>query len=185
MKIDIRQAVSEDIGILASLNSEVQTIHVSLFPKFFKDTEGAALVDWLCKQLSDPAAVVCVATVDGDVVGYLILRHVTRNANVFFHARRFAYIDQICVAQGFRRHGVGRALIAQAVEQAKSLGMDRMELDVWSDNRKAKATFEALGFATYSEKMTLDLSQPGSKTAFAQDDELPAHVKNPLFSQIN
>jgi ribosomal protein S18 acetylase RimI-like enzyme len=92
------------------------------------------------------------------VVGYLVLLDVTRKPNLYSQERAFAYVDQICVAQGSRGQGVGRALIARAADRARELGRDRLELDVWSDNQRAKSAFQALGFRTYTEKMKLELS---------------------------
>jgi len=154
----IREAMDNDIDALVELNSQVQGIHVSLFPTFFHDTDATALAARFGGQLADPSINVYVANTNGDVVGYLVLLDVTRNPNLYSRARAFTYIDQICVAQGSRGQGVGRALIARAADRARELGRDRLELDVWSDNQRARSAFEALGFRTYTEKMKLELT---------------------------
>jgi len=35
--------------------------------------------------------------------------------------------------------------------------MKRSELDVWSENKEAKAAFQAIGFMTYKENMALKI----------------------------
>jgi len=162
MDMNIREAVESDVGDLVKLNGEVQHIHVSLFPEFFRQTDPSAVADWFRGQLRDQAAGVFVAIVDANVVGYLILREVTRKANIFSQTRRYGYVDQICVAQELRHQGIGQALITWAADRARELGLDRLELDVWSANQSAKTAFQALGFTTYTEKMVMRLSSAGN-----------------------
>ena len=53
--------------------------------------------------------------------------------------------------------GIARALIEEAKHRAMHKGMSRLELDVWSENKEAKAAFQALGFTTFNEKMVKEL----------------------------
>ncbi|MBT7913860.1 GNAT family N-acetyltransferase [Candidatus Bathyarchaeota archaeon] len=153
----IRDAVADDLDALIALNEEVHSIHVSLFPDVFRNTDASALGNWFKGQMSNAATAVLLGIEDDRVVAYLIMRMVKRDADVFCHARSCVYIDHLCVAAEYRNRGVARALIEETKRRAKQEGMTRLELDVWSENREAKRAFHALGFTTYNEQMAREI----------------------------
>ena len=157
MNMKIRDAVADDLDVLMVLNKEVHTIHVSLFPDVFRNTDASALRDWFRGRLSDAATAVLLGIEDDHVVAYLIVRMVKRDADVFSHGRSCAYIDHVCVTAEYRNRGIARALIEETKRRAKQEGISRLELDVWSENKEARAAYHALGFTTYNEKMALEI----------------------------
>ena len=50
------------------------------------------------------------------------------------------------VHRDFRRQGIGRKLMAGVIEQAWDARLERLELEVWSDNQPAIGLYEKLGF---------------------------------------
>jgi RimJ/RimL family protein N-acetyltransferase len=52
----------------------------------------------------------------------------------------------LMVAAGWRRRGIGRALLAQAVEWAREADVRKLELHVFPHNEPAIALYEAFGF---------------------------------------
>ena len=103
----IRDAKTDDLDALIALNREVHDIHVALFPDVFHHTDEAALREWFGQRMQDRSTAVLVATDDQHVVGYIIIRFSRREANVFCRARKYAYVDQACVAAEHRKRGVG------------------------------------------------------------------------------
>jgi ribosomal protein S18 acetylase RimI-like enzyme len=85
-------------------------------------------------------------------VGYVLLIFVERPGNAFSPPRRWLYVDQISVETEWEGHGVGTQLLETAVEQAKSAGMDELEIDTWSFNTKAKGFFKGFGFQPKTER---------------------------------
>jgi ribosomal protein S18 acetylase RimI-like enzyme len=58
------------------------------------------------------------------------------------------WLEDLYVRELGRRHGLGRALVAAAIERARGRGCRRIELDVQEDNDGALAFYRSLGFST-------------------------------------
>jgi len=70
--------------------------------------------------------------------------------DVFPHDKEgFAHVE--CLGMGllreYRRLGIGRQLAVKAIERAKEIGLERIELDVFASNKSAIALYVSLGFA--------------------------------------
>jgi ribosomal protein S18 acetylase RimI-like enzyme len=62
-----------------------------------------------------------------------------------------AWIEDVYVAPGARRAGVGDALVTRAIERAAERGARRVELDCSEDNAGALALYERHGFSSRSK----------------------------------
>jgi ribosomal protein S18 acetylase RimI-like enzyme len=58
------------------------------------------------------------------------------------------WLEDLYVHGEARRAGVGRALVAEAIERARARGCRRVELDVNEQNSDALAFYRSLGFTT-------------------------------------
>lgn len=85
------------------------------------------------------AAVLVAETADG-VVGRLSISRDPHPAS-----RHVADLG-LMVAQGFRRRGVGRALMVAAEDWARGVGVRKIELHVFPYNEPAIALYEDLGY---------------------------------------
>ncbi len=77
-----------------------------------------------------------VAIVDGEIVGHLGLDLATTgvaNLGMF-------------VAAGWRRRGVGMALLTAAIEEARRWGTHKVALQLWPHNQAARALYLKFGF---------------------------------------
>jgi GNAT superfamily N-acetyltransferase len=61
------------------------------------------------------------------------------------------WLEDLFVRGDARRGGVGRALVARALDRARERGCRRVELDTNEDNANAIRLYESLGFSTTSK----------------------------------
>jgi RimJ/RimL family protein N-acetyltransferase len=86
------------------------------------------------------AAVYVVEADDGEIVGRLSIARDQHPASA--HVADLG----LMVAAGWRRRGIGRALLVQAVEWARARAISKLELHVFPHNEAAIALYEQFGF---------------------------------------
>jgi len=155
----IRKADPGDIPNLVMLNSQVQSLHVNLFPEVFKVADTCLLEEWFLGILSSDNTCVLIAVENETALGYMTVRKLHKPEHLFKNETSCAYIDQVCIHHDHRRKGVFKALLEKAAEEAALWGMKSLELDVWTDNSVAVKSFEKSGFKTCNQKMFLSLDQ--------------------------
>jgi ribosomal-protein-alanine N-acetyltransferase len=92
---------------------------------------------------SQAGAMVVVAQAAKDLIGFVIVQ---------MERGRLAYVVTLDVAPARRRRGLARALMAEAEQQARDAGADRMGLHVFIENAEAITFYEGLGY----ERKSLD-----------------------------
>ena len=132
-----RAAVAADIAGVASLAEQYWG---------FESIEGfnrQRIETLLRRLLSEPERGACwVAEADGRLCGYLV-------AVIMFsleHGGLMAEIDEVFVSAQKRSLGVGARLIAQAEGDLGSRGLLRLQLQLGTDNHRARAFYERHGF---------------------------------------
>ena len=93
-------------------------------------------------ELTNPLAVLKVLEVDGDVAGYYDL----------WRAADESHLLNIAVAPSYRRRRYGRALLEDAVAEARASGCVRMILEVRAGNEAAKKLYVGYGFTTVGRR---------------------------------
>jgi len=67
-------------------------------------------------------------------------------------------IDQIGVQAGYRRTGIGRALVQQVISAARTEGVREVELNSWTFKQEAHRAFANLGFVPKTTRFELRAS---------------------------
>jgi ribosomal protein S18 acetylase RimI-like enzyme len=101
------------------------------------------------RLIEQPDTEFLLASVDDDAppVGVCQLRY---RFSVWMAAED-CWLEDLYVADAGRRRGVGRALVATALERATARGARRIELDTNETNAAALALYQALGFSARSK----------------------------------
>lgn len=154
----IKQATINDIPVLNALNQEVQALHYKIFPKKFKPSSIADMSEIFKKFLEDENSTSLIAySEDNEPIGYILFEDKKYKESGFTFAYRSLYIHHISLNKEFQGKGIGKKLMQEVIDRARELNIDCVELDVWSQNIKAKEFFKNLGFKAFNEKMSLDV----------------------------
>jgi ribosomal protein S18 acetylase RimI-like enzyme len=145
----VRRARRSDLPALETLWREIDAHHARLLPRFFRAPAGSPRsVDFVNDALGGPNELVLVAE-DTDPDRLLGLVHVQLYDTPpvpTMVARRRAHIEDLVVARGRRRAGVGRRLMDEARRWATQHGACEIVLTVWAGNEGARRFYRALGF---------------------------------------
>lgn len=126
----IREAVKQDAEALC----EIET-------RAFTDEHERFTLRQVRRLIANPRAGVTVAELDGRVVGWTV-------SLVRTHRRwRSGRVYAIAVDPGCAGRGIGRRLMARALDAFEQGGISRVYLEVRADNEAAKALYRSLGFA--------------------------------------
>jgi GNAT superfamily N-acetyltransferase len=154
-----RRAVAEDLPVICALGQIVNALHHAAWPELFAGPSDAARDEphWRA-SLEGPQAVAFVAVADATVVGFVTAAW-NDETNPLVQPIRVARVHTLCVVPAWQRHGVGRALMAEAERWASDVGALEVRLNVWSFNRTARDVYEALGYCNRSSQLAKRLAR--------------------------
>lgn len=159
----IRRATVEDAATIARLNVAVHQVHVDAMPAFFEPVDLIAFEPAFAGFLADAAWFYLIAEVAGAPVGYAAAREISYPPNPFITARAHLRLDQMAVLPEHEGKGYGRALVQAVRDLARTLGLDEIQLDVWSFNERAQRLYQGEGFETFRLEMRAKLDSPTLK----------------------
>lgn len=141
VQIAIREATQDDLDALARLNER------------FNDVRTTAAQ--IAARLADPQCVEIpvVAEVDNQLVGFAGLRVVP----LIFYEGTHAELTELFVEEGYRRRGVGQALIQFAERIAASNGAEELILHTGEENQMAQEFYTAMGYEAWEIVMGKDI----------------------------
>jgi ribosomal protein S18 acetylase RimI-like enzyme len=152
----IRQATPADVPTIAEFESEIARISFPENPII----DPAVHRKRLCKALARTPEGMFVAQIDGQIVGWL---WITLNTS-FTTRERYATLRSLAVEPGWRGNGIGRSLVAFALEHCHHGGAQWVTGKVHVDNAPMRALFHAAGF--HPKHLTMELRLEDEK-----DDE--------------
>jgi ribosomal protein S18 acetylase RimI-like enzyme len=153
-EIVIRAATPRDLPRVAELAGELVRMHHAVDPARFllpeRVEEGYAW--WLERELGRAEAVVIVATIATQIVGYAYGTREGRDWNALLDEH--GAIHDVFVAPDARRDGAGRKLVVCLVDELKRRGAPRIVLSTMIANEPAQRLFAACGFRPTMLEMT-------------------------------
>ena len=162
----IRKATHNDIPRILELLSQVNDVHAEGRPDFFIKGKRKYNEEELLKIINDDTTPVfvyvgtrLVTSESGtrqsmselgtrqatSVQGYAfcVIQDLSQCDNL--RPDKSLYIDDICVDENYRRHGVGKKLYEHVVQFAKEEKCFNITLNVWAKNPSAQAFYESMG----------------------------------------
>ena len=93
------------------------------------------------RQIDDAETMVLVASVNGDIEGFAIMKFGDSKAHLFL----------LAVDPKVRRRGIGRALVNWLEQSCETAGLSSIRLEVRATNVQAISFYEQLGYARTNE----------------------------------
>jgi ribosomal protein S18 acetylase RimI-like enzyme len=131
-----------EIEIADAVTDEIVSAFERLIPQL-SSSSPAPTRDQLAAIVEDPFSVLYVARVDGDIVGSLTL------AMYQIPTGLKAWIEDVVVDGAARGKGVGEALSAAALEEARRRGAKDVSLTSRPFRESANRLYQRLGFQPY------------------------------------
>lgn len=151
MSLIIRQATPADAAAVAQLNH--------LFNGVAADVPGIAARIERCTATER----IFLAEVDGLAVGFLSLWLFP----IVCYPEPYAEVSELYVSDGYRKAGVGTALMREAIEVARVEGAAELKVNTGFRNTTAQRLYSSLGF----ENLCLHLwTRLGDQTGQDEDD---------------
>ena len=162
MTITTRRAVMDDRIRIMPIQKEIADLHHNGRPDLFRTEAHYYSENDFSARLTNPDHRIFIAEADGEVAGYVfaMVRHI-RNHPSYVDFDTF-YIDDICVAERYRRHGIATALLERCITQAREAGCRNLELGVYCFNGNAIAFYGAMGMKPVMQRMELRLEETES-----------------------
>lgn len=159
MEVSARPAVPGDVPELVRLYRRLEEEMVGLKPVWAMADGLAAPVDrsWLA-SISDDSATVLVGAIDEVPVGFLLGR--TEHLLPQAQGERTASIRLIFTEPEAREVGVGEAMVAAYLAEARAAGIAFFDAHVPPGHREAKNFFESHGFS--ARRIVMHRSYPVS-----------------------
>ena len=109
----------------------------------------------IAARLADPRRVetAILAEIDGHIVGFAALRLVP----CIFFTEPYAELTELYVDEGYRRQGIGQALVVHVERLARDAGARQMLILTDFYNDAAQSLYRAMGYVHYDIALTKDL----------------------------
>jgi len=152
----IREANRRDLPALVALWQEMMDYHRGYDERFrFSANAPREVERHLLETLRSRAARIMLGEAEGHVIGYIVGE---------VHARRpiypvgtYGFISDICVTAGWRRRGVGRALVGALDAWFAPQKVTSVELFAAALNPESIAFWRSMGYTDYLRLMRRDM----------------------------
>ena len=147
----IRKAIINDVSAIGKLYREQFKEMSKLIPDFIK--EGDQSTEFLENTISNENSDILVCEIDDIIIGFILLQAKQRPDFSFIVPGKYCYIMDLIVTEKYRNNGFGTELMNSAKIWAKEKDCRFINLEVLTNNPKAIALYEKLGFIPKAQEM--------------------------------
>ena len=141
MNILIREATEIDYPAINKMLLKLQNYHSENVPTIYKKLDTFFTFDEYLKILEDRNVYFILATLDNEVIGLICLSF-NEKLSKYEYQRKQIWIEGIYIKTKYRRKGIAQKLINEAINKAKFLNAQSIELMIWNFNETSKKFFE-------------------------------------------
>jgi len=150
--MNIREATKEDVPQILPVWRELMDFHAER-DEVYMIREGAeeTFSKYLCENIEKDDSCIFVAQNNHDIVGYCQCKVVESPPVLVIE--KYGNVEGMAVLEKYRRSGVGRLLVKQAMQWFKAKGLERVEVRVSVVNEISIKFWRKVGFEAYLETM--------------------------------
>ncbi|HEY5442723.1 MAG TPA: GNAT family N-acetyltransferase [Candidatus Saccharimonadales bacterium] len=153
-EVTVRQATVDDLPAVQKLATGLMVSHLPYDPLLEKDWYyHAAGKKYVLTSLKGRNHVCFLAEIDGQAVGYL--RGSLCN-ETWLRVKR-SELDNLFIADAYRRHGAGNKLLAAFRDWSQQKGAKKIKVVVSALNKEALPFYEMNGFKTRQLEMEAEI----------------------------
>ena len=141
MNILIREATEIDYPAINKMLLKLQNYHSKNVPTIYKKLDTFFTFNEYLKILEDRNVYFILATLDNKVIG-LIWLSFNEKLSKYEYQRKQIWIEGIYIKTKYRRKGIAQKLVNEAINKAKFLNAQSIELMIWNFNENSKKFFE-------------------------------------------
>ena len=156
--ITVRQAVASDFELIRDLLRDGDRYHQSLGVFGMRDEPSDYDRESFAKLLASEMSAILISHNGSHALGFIRLEHVVRQQGRFHQSRQLAEVNEIVIAEAFRRSGAGAALMSAARLWSEQRHLPSLELNCFAHNGAARDFYASLGFVEHNIRFRLDLT---------------------------
>ena len=144
----LRPATPEDVPQLARLGRDSFN---EAFAHLYRDEDLATFLDEVhsegavMEEVMGDACRHCLAEAEGELIGYCKMRY-PGSFGEYSDAGNPIILSQLYTAPGRSGEGIGAALMEWAIDEARALDCDAIQLSVYAENFGAQRFYQRYGF---------------------------------------
>ena len=144
MNIKIIEAKKENINQVGKL--------FDLYRQFYKYKSNVhESTNYISERISNNESIIFLALTENNNSAGFVQLYETFGS---LHLGKIIILYDLYVKEEFRKHGIGKKLMAKSEEYAKSIGAKGIELSTAKDNLSAQSLYEKIGYTKDEEFLT-------------------------------
>lgn len=146
MNVVVRPAMAADIPAILPMVQKICDMHRAMDPQRYPFVSDVTerYRGWLRTRSEDADSVLLVAVVEESIAGFIV-GEILEEIPVFT-LTRYGFLHDLWVEPQFRRRGIARKLLIEAMARLKARGVSQIRGDTAAMNNESRAMLEGLGF---------------------------------------
>ena len=143
------------VSEIVEIWKEFMDFHSDIDPFLTRRDDGHEYFEkFIREKIESDDSLVLAATDNDKVIGFSLV-FISKHPPVL-KLERYGFIDDVAVRSGYRRRGVGTAMLAKILEWFESKDITRIELNVVPSNREGYSFWIKNGFRDFTHTLCMD-----------------------------
>lgn len=154
----IRSATPADVSAVLPMVAKLCDLHQAWDAAKYGFTTNPAqrYQSWMARQATSDRSVFLVAEAENNHLVAFLIATIEQEIPIY-RLKEFGFIHDLWVEPEYRKVGVARQLVEQALQQFQQMGIQQVRLNTAVENEAARQLFQACGFQSSEIEMLREL----------------------------